>query len=189
MRQESVMIDPVEELKIRARVLQRGLANENPSAIARLAGLRELRRVPKRAPASEETRCAMLPEIRLKHCLALVAREAGFSDWNHASAVLRGESTDDFGTLLCAAGSPAHWNIWSASYDEARAIRAEHGGYLLAYKRQFLICDRFYIEELGLDPDDPDWEAIARDWVQPPELAARTRLYGKLLAAGPRPAA
>ena len=29
---------------------------------------------------------------------------------------------DDFGTHLYPHGASAHWNIWSASYDEAKAI-------------------------------------------------------------------
>jgi hypothetical protein len=49
--------------------------------------------------------------------------------------------------------------------------------------------DRFYIESLGLDPDDHDWQAIGFDWVRPRDVDARTRLYAKLVAALPREAA
>ena len=87
---------------------------------------------------------------------------------------------DDFGTLLYPNGASAHWNIWSASYDEAKAIRADHGGYLLAYKRHFFIVDRHFIETIGLDPDDPDWEKMGRDWVRPKDPEARGRLYARL---------
>ena len=55
-------------------------------------------------------------------------------------------------------GADTHWNIWSASYAEARSIREHHGGYLLAYRRHFFIVDRYFIETLGLLPEDPDWE-------------------------------
>jgi len=41
--------------------------------------------------------------------------------------------------------------------------------------------DRHYIETIGLDPEDPDWDFIGRDWARPAEPAARQRLYGKLL--------
>jgi hypothetical protein len=68
----------------------------------------------------------------------------------------------DFGTLLYPDGADAHWNIWSASYAEARSIRAHYGGYLLAYRRHFFIVDRYFIETLGLLPEDPDWELIGR---------------------------
>ncbi|HET9537957.1 MAG TPA: hypothetical protein VFP43_21860 [Mesorhizobium sp.] len=39
-----------------------------------------------------------------------------------------------------------------------------------------------YINALGLDPLDPDWELIDRDWIQPREPQARQRLYGKVIA-------
>jgi hypothetical protein len=37
-----------------------------------------------------------------------------------------------------------------------------------------------------LDPRDPDWRRLGFDWVQPAGMAARTRLYGALLAHYPR---
>lgn len=171
------MIDPVEELKIRARILQKSLEQGAPATATRLRCLRELRR------ASDEDVARFVPDARLKHCLAVVAREAGFDDFQHASAILTGERSDDFGTLLCQNGSAAHWNIWSASYEEARDIRAAHGGFLLPFKRQFFVTDRYYVEELGLDPDDPDFALIGRDWARPADPAARVRLYAKLFAA------
>jgi hypothetical protein len=167
--------DPVQELKIRAEILQHRLERAEPDALPRLRSLRELKTASTAELAAHATR------VQRKHCLAVVAREAGFDDWLHASTVLSGESCDDFGTLLCLAGSAAHWNIWSAAYEEARAIREEHGGYLLAFKRQFFITDRFYLETLGLDPEDPDWDALGRDWARPRDPDARRRLYAKLL--------
>ncbi|MCA8962743.1 MAG: hypothetical protein KDC38_19605, partial [Planctomycetes bacterium] len=115
--------------------------------------------------------------------LSVIARELGFSSWTHAHHLLDGENPSDFGTLLCPPGSSAHWNIWCASYDEARRIREEHGGFLLGYRHQFLITDRHFIEHLGLDPDDEDWQRIGRDWVRPADPHARRRLYGRLIEA------
>ena len=57
------------------------------------------------------------------------------------------------------------------------------------YRRQYVVEDRYFIETLGLDPDDADWEAIGFDGVRPAEVAARTRLYSKLVAQLPREAA
>ena len=71
-----------------------------------------------------------------------------------------------------------------ASYDEAREIRREHGGSLLACRRHFFIVDRHCIEFLGIDPDDPDWQHIGRDWARPADPASRQRLYGWLINAG-----
>lgn len=159
------------------------------------ATLRELkhraRRMHKAALAGEPTALNRLrmagvgPEVQLTRgrCLRTIARELGFQGWAHLTRVLRGESQEDFGTLLYPPGASAHWNIWSAHYREAARIRAEHGGYLLAYKRHFFIADGDYIETLGLDPNAAHWLAIGRDWVQPQDLDARAALYGARIAA------
>lgn len=160
----------LENLKTHARVLHKQAARGETAALARLRGLRELR------DASDD---ALAREVKRRHCLAVIARELGFDGWPHLVAIVSGRREDDFGTLLYADG---HWNIWSASYEEARAIRAEHGGYLLPYKRQFVIVDRYFIETLGLDPDDADWAQIGRDFARPASLQARERLYAKLIA-------
>ncbi|MCA8954304.1 MAG: hypothetical protein KDE27_32650, partial [Planctomycetes bacterium] len=60
---------------------------------------------------------------------------------------------------------------------EASRIRAERGDYLLAYRRDFLVVEHHYVRTLGLDPEDPDWQRIGRDWAQPGDLAARERLF------------
>lgn len=154
-------------LKHRARLLHRAAAGGDPAAISRL-----------RAWGVDTTS----PTTRGR-CLGAVARELGFRGWPHLTRVLRGEAQDDFGTLLYPAGASAHWNIWSAHYPEAAAIRAEHGGYLLAYKRQYFIADADYIDTLGLDPLAEHWRAIGRDWVRPGDLNARADLYAQRIAA------
>lgn len=168
------MAESIEALKARARVLHTRLKASDAAATARARTLPELRDV---------TDDAMPTTAKRRHCLAIVARELGFAGWPHAVTVLGGGNADDFGTLLYPDGAAAHWNIWSASYDEAKTIRDEHGGYLLAYKRHFFIVDRHFIETIGLDPDDPDWEKIGRDWARPKDPAARGRLYARLLGA------
>jgi hypothetical protein len=159
----------LDDLKTQARALHKQVKAHEPAALARLRALRELR------GASDGELAA---GTRRRQCLAAIAHELGFDGWPHLVAVIEGRRDDDFGTLLYR---PGHSNIWSASYDEARAIRSEHGGYLLPYKHQFVIVDRYFIETLGLDPDDADWEVIGRDWVKPGSLAARERLYAKLI--------
>ena len=166
------MSNAIQDLKAHARVLNRRVQSREHEMLQRVRTLPELRLLDDHALAEQ---------IQRRHCLALIARALGFAGWSHASAILQGESTDDFGTLLYPPGGSAHWNIWSAAYDEARMIRSQHGGYLLAYRRHYFICDRYFIETLGLDPDDVDWERIGRDWVQPTEPAARERLYAALI--------
>jgi hypothetical protein len=165
------MASVMSDLKAQARILHRQAVERHPAALARVQRLGAL--------AGD---AASVPlRIRRRHCLTVIARELGFHGWQHAVAVLRGTDSLDFGTLLYPNGAEVHWNIWSASYEEARAIRAQHGGYLLAYRRHFFIADRYFIATLGLDPADPDWQLIGRDWVRPARVDARERLYGKLI--------
>lgn len=67
-------------------------------------------------------------------------------------------------------------NRWFRTYDEACAVREVDGGYLLPYGRHFFIADAAAIRELGMDPDDPDWERIGWDWIHPFDEAAWERL-------------
>jgi hypothetical protein len=53
----------------------------------------------------------------------------------------------------------------------------------LTYRRQFFVADGFFVEGLGLDPGDADWEAIDFDWVRPRDPVARQRLTQKRLDA------
>lgn len=130
------MAGVISDLKAQARILHRQIVEHEPVALARAQQLVELRDDPASLPV----------RIKRRHCLAVIARELGFQGWPHIVAVLRGTDSSDFGTLLCPKGSDVHWNIWSASYAEARAIREEHGGYLLAYRRHFFITDRHFID-------------------------------------------
>ena len=169
---EDLMAGVISDLKARARILHRQIGQGESHAMARTRQLPEFR---------DQDLSSLRASVRRRHCLAVVARELGFQGWPHAVGVLRGTDSNDFGTLLYPDGADAHWNIWSASYAEARAIREQHGGYLLAYRRHFFIVDRYFIETLGLRPEDPDWELIGRDWVRPRQADARERLYGKLI--------
>ena len=155
------MVDVIDDFKAHARILQRGVGAKDAAALARVRVLDELRGLDDDAIAER---------VQRRHCLAVVAQELGFAGWPQASAVLRGEDPEDYGTLLCPDRCAAHWNVWSATYAEARGIREEHGGYLLAFDRHYFIVDRHYIADLGLDPDDPDWERIGRDWPRPGDV-------------------
>ena len=127
------------------------------------------------------------PALRRRDCLNLVAREWGFSGFLAAKAMLTGSpDAVEFGTLLYPRHGPT-LNAWYSDYGQARADRDARNWYLLAYKRDMLVVDRTYIASLGLDPDDPDWEAMGFDWVRPWDVVARARLYAKRIARLERP--
>jgi len=170
------MAGVIADLKARARILHRQVDAREPAAVARVRQLPEFR------DAADDV---VVAGVRRRHCLGVIASELGFDGWPHAVAVLSGNESRDFGTLLYPYGGNAHWNIWSASYEEAKTIREQHGGYLLAYRRHYFIADRHFVETLGLNPDDPDWQLIGRDWVRPAHPEARERLYGQLIRRQP----
>jgi hypothetical protein len=70
-------------------------------------------------------------------------------------------------------------NRWFTNYAEALASLEAEGGYLLPYKTQFFVTLREGVRELGLDPEDPDWERVGFDWVQPRDNEAWQRLKEK----------
>ena len=170
------MVDLIHQLKSEARVLHRQARERDPAALRRVRLLKEFR---------DSSDAAIVENILRRHCLAAIAREIGFDGWPHALAVLTGERSDDFGTILYPPRGAAYWNIWSASYEEAKSLREQTGGYLLAYKKHYFIVEKYFIESLGLDPEDLDWERIGRDWVSPVDLEARSRLYARLIACNP----
>lgn len=157
----------IAQLKGEARRLHNAATKGEPAALARL-GL---------------TTPPLEGELKRRHCLAAIAKQLGFAGWPHLVAIIEGSRRDDFGTLLYPLGGAAHTNIWSAHYEEAKRLREETNGYLLAYKRQFFIVDEHFLVTLGLDPTDPDWQRIGCNRVEPIDAHARDRLYDKIIAA------
>ncbi|MCB9588230.1 MAG: hypothetical protein H6718_22670 [Polyangiaceae bacterium] len=177
---EAAAQDPVKELKLRAKFLHRAVMRSDPAAVKRLRALPELRR------ADDAAIVAQGGELRRKHCLAVVARECGFPSWEHALRALSGDvEISEHGTLLYS--SSGVLNHWFSSYDEAHAAwadaRRDGVAYLFAYKRDYFVTGVAFVESLGLDPDDPDWQALGWNWVKPANVEARARLFYKRLLA------
>lgn len=122
--------------------------------------------------------------VSMKHreALAQIAKQVGFNGWSHAVHVIDGKETQDYGTPLYGAAGASYPNIWEADLTRARAIRQEHGGFLLPYKNQFLIVEPSYLTAHDMPEDLPEWQVMGRDWTAPNDLDARTRLYGLRIA-------
>jgi hypothetical protein len=175
------MTDPLRELKIRAAILQRRIAAREPSALARWRALPEFR-----AGSTEQLEWSA-PRVVRRHCLAILASELGFSSWPHAKAVISGaQGVSDYGTLLYPKRCCGYLNLWYGRYEDAAIGRRASGGYLLAYRRQFMVVQASFIEALGLDSEASEWQRLGFDWVRPLDLRARTRLYGRMIAQMPR---
>ncbi|MCB9914156.1 MAG: hypothetical protein H6828_03275 [Planctomycetes bacterium] len=167
------MKSAIEIARAHARVLQRLASDGDPQTLAAFAALEGLQDV---------ERAALAETVQRKHALALVARRLGFTGWAVAKRVLAGELVDDWGELLYPGRGAAYWNVWSAHLDEARRIRAEHGGYLLPWRRQFVIVEDHFVEHIGLDPRDAGWATLGRDWLCAGGDEVRARFYAALVA-------
>lgn len=124
-------------------------------------------------------------ETQLKHALAVIAQEHHFSSWadfkKHLERkALLAQRREAYYTRLYPRRCARYVLEWHADYDVASTELGRSAGYLFPYKNQFFICTAEYITTLGLDPDDPDWENIQYNWVQPADAEAWTRLDAKL---------
>lgn len=149
-------------LKNEARLLQKNAEAGDGIALARLQ---------KNSPA-----VALGADVQRKHALAVVARECGFRSWKAVTDCFAEKEGASFEGFLYPKSCHVYWNIWFATHQEAAAVRADHGGYLLTFENQFLVVDEHYIRSLGVDPDDGRWNAIRRDWAKPVDFAARDAL-------------
>lgn len=85
-------------------------------------------------------------------------------------------ATDRSEPVMYVSRMDAFLNRWYATYEAAREALDADGGFLLPYRQQFFVSSPDAVRELGLDPDDPDWERIGWDWVRPADPEARERL-------------
>lgn len=110
--------------------------------------------------------------IKRKHALNVIAIENGFNNWAELKTHFEKPKTDFYlnGFL----------NKWFSTYEEAKFHQESYGGFLLPYKHQFFICEKEYIQALGLDPNHPDFELIGFDLVKPKDLLAWKRIGLKL---------
>ena len=85
----------------------------------------------------------------------------------------------DTSTLWYQPNLDVFLNRWFSNYEDARKSRESEGGFLLPFKRHFFVCDAEVIRALSLEPNDPDWEKIGWDCVQPLDMQAYQRLLAK----------
>lgn len=152
----------LQEAKIQASILLKSLRSSDKETAHQAAKRFQLLSEFVNIPTAE----IPLKNIQLKHALAVIAFENGFASW----ADLKIQQAFIVGGFL---------NKWFTNYQEAKMTQQQHGGFLFPYKNQFFICEAGYIERLGLNPLDPDWQAIAYDWAHPTDKSAWQRLYKK----------
>jgi hypothetical protein len=173
----------LDECKIRASLLLKDIRSDDPLRARRAAD--RLRALPFFAPLEPDEIIERRDSIQLKHALAVIAAELGYATWNDCKRRLETPAADrlDPEAFFAKLGA-AYLNRWFARYEEAREVLDAEGGYLFPYRHQFFVCAPGFLSDRGIDPDDPDWARISRDWVRPLDEAALARLERKLIALG-----
>jgi hypothetical protein len=187
-RRAAVAALTLHESKIRASILLKDLrCDERPRTVRAAERLRTL---PTFASLDDDAIIGRRDAIRLKHALAVIASELGYPSWTACKRRLELPANSRVNTerfFESRTGEPsgaAYLNRWFARYDDARASLESEGGYLFPFRHQFFICEPGFLEARGIDPADPDWERIGRDWVRPIDEEARGRLERTLIALG-----
>lgn len=175
----------LDEFRIKASILLKQLRRED-SDKALSAALR-FQRLSHLAELSIQEIVRQKDRIKLKHALTVIALENNCASWVELkerlerlekSKTIRNNSKY---TPLYPKRCAGFINAWYRSHEDALGHLAVGGGYLLPYREHFFVCQRNYIETLGLDPDHPDWARIGWDWVNPGDQDARQRLEARLL--------
>jgi hypothetical protein len=176
-------IDNLEEFRIRASRLKKDLNSPDPNVALRAA--ERFRTLAAFRDQTAQQIVAARAFVRRKHALAVIAAEAGFSNWAQLRcARMFGASASFDTTRLFQRGSAGFLNLWFRDYDEARALLvSEPKRYLFPHRQHFFLCEAAFLENAGLDPSDPDWERIGRDWVKPLDARAQARLAVRLRRA------
>lgn len=173
-----------EESKIKASMLLKDLRSASPERNAGAAA--RFQNFPQFSKLSLDEIVAVRDTVHRKHALAVIAAERGFSSWvafkNHCHPEQPEVSTRFDCARFFSGPRGAFLNRWFADYGQARNSLANYGGYLFAYRDQYFICESGFIEALGLDPEDPDWQRIGWNCVEPADNPAWDRLLIKLQA-------
>ncbi|MEP7361751.1 MAG: hypothetical protein ABI972_00725 [Acidobacteriota bacterium] len=163
----SERLEDIEEYRIRASRLLKALRGPDEAAAVRAE--ERLRQLPQVAGLLRD-------DLRRKHALAVIAREAGYAGWLELKAAIEEKSVFDPARLVDRP-TGGFINLWYRSYEEARAVLdGETRRFLFPYRSQFFVCEAGLIETAGVDPFDADWDRMGRDWVKPSDAAARGRL-------------
>ncbi|MBB1486196.1 hypothetical protein [Oceanospirillum sediminis] len=209
------MTTPIEELKIRAKKLLKtspapaGLvqlvsrshvasdtASTKRHADLKKAALQDNDRQNTDQHNAAQQNIAEQKVIQLKHCQRYIARQFGFSDWEHARQVLSCESyfaehgpqgrfdhRQGYGEFWYPGRCTTFLNHWCRDYSEALTVHQQQGGYLLPYKHQFMVVQQDFIQALGLDANDPIWQRIGYNWCEGNQSVRQQLAFQRIMAA------
>ena len=178
-------IPTLRECKIRASLLLKSLRSADGQRA--LGAAERFRVLPRFAALAPERIVAWSGEVRRKHALAVIAAELGYGSWvalRAACETAHPAGAVDVERLFNGHASAVFLNHWCRTYEEARDVHERVGGFLFPYRAHFVVCPVGLLAAHGLDPHDPDWARIGRDWARPRDPAAFERLTRRLGESG-----
>ena len=161
----------LDELKIKASLLCKGLHSTDIPAQQKAAT--RFLQLPFLRHSTVEKVLDDISFFRLKHALNVVAIENGSNNWNDLRTKVIMED------CFFHNASSAFLNHWFNNYEEAGIYRQASGGYLVSYRKDFVVCSKEFITSIGLGTLDREWEAIQYDFVKPVDTNAWQVIFNK----------
>ncbi len=113
--------------------------------------------------------------LKLKDTLHVIAFEHGFDSWD----AFKSNVQDPFNNKLCG----GFLNKWFNKYKDALQHLEKEAGYLLPYRKQFVICSKNYLFALGMDGNSQMWSKICNNFVYPTDHKALISIYEEFLSS------
>jgi hypothetical protein len=104
--------------------------------------------------------------VKLKHAYHVIGFENGFPDWNTLRQTVI--ESDCLYRPCCV----AYIHSWFTTYEQASLYYKQHGGYLLTFWNDYIVCGKEYIKCIGLDDYTDQWQKISYNWVHPADRNA-----------------
>ncbi|AXY75530.1 hypothetical protein D3H65_16770 [Paraflavitalea soli] len=150
-------------LKIRASFLLKDIHTPSPAS---LVAATTLCNIPVFAGKTAQWLLEHPEAVKLKHAYQAIAWEMGFNSWD------RLKHTIVLNDCLYKPGGVAYIHAWFRDYGTAEAYFKQHGGFLLAFWKDIVVCGKEYIECLELDQYGVHWQQIGYNWIKPEAQAS-----------------
>lgn len=150
------------ELKLEAAFLLKDLKSNSsqiPEALSRfkvIPGLSD----------KTDTLITQGKHVKLKHAYQVLALERGFENWSDLKHFVVEKD------CLYRPHLVPYVHSWFKQYRTAVEYHQKHGGYLLAFWGDIIVCGEEYIKGLELDTCQTEWQAVAFDWMKPMDQVA-----------------
>ena len=150
------------ELKLEATFLLKDLKNNSRQTSETLSRFKVIPSFSNKA----DTLITQGKHVKLKHAYQVLALERGFKNWSDLKHFVVEKD------CLYRPHLVPYVHSWFKQYQPAMEYHQKHGGYLLAFWGDIIVCGEEYIKGLELDACQAEWQAVAYDWVRPVDQMA-----------------